>query len=104
MLGRNMIKSWSSSQNVVALLSGEAEYYGLVKGASQALGMKNLVKDLGAENLEMIQLASDASAAIGIANRRGVGKVRHIEVSQLWLQSKIPRMRSRCTKTIQEII
>ena len=30
-----------------------------------------------------------ASAAIGIGNRLGVGKVRHIEVTQLWLQEKV---------------
>ena len=34
---------------------------------------------------------TDASAAIGIAMRRGVGKVRHIEVHQLWLQDRIGR-------------
>ncbi len=30
-----------------------------------------------------------ASAAIGIASRRGLGKVRHIELNQLWLQDKV---------------
>ena len=39
--------------------------------------------------IEKVQLLSDASAAIGIASRRGSGKVRHIEVNQLWLQDKI---------------
>ena len=37
----------------------------------------------------IIEIRSDASAAIGIANRIGVGKVRHIEVNQLWLQDKV---------------
>ena len=32
---------------------------------------------------------TDASAAIGIASRRGLGKVRHIEVFQLWLQQRV---------------
>ena len=36
-------------------------------------------------------MKSDASAAIGIGNRLGVGKVRHIEVTQLWLQEKVGR-------------
>ena len=35
-----------------------------------------------------IRLRTDASAAKGIASRRGLGKVRHIEVHQLWLQKK----------------
>ena len=36
-----------------------------------------------------VVLNTDASAAIGIASRRGLGKVRHIEVSQLWLQQRV---------------
>ena len=36
-----------------------------------------------------ITLKCDASAAAGIAKRRGLGKVRHIDVSQLWLQEKV---------------
>ena len=36
MLGKHMVKSWSSTQANVTLSSGEAEYYGLVKGSSIA--------------------------------------------------------------------
>ena len=32
---------------------------------------------------------SDASAAIGIAHRQGLGKVRHVDVQYLWIQSEI---------------
>ena len=30
----------------------------------------------------------DASAAIGVMQRKGVGKVRHLDVGTLWLQEK----------------
>ena len=86
---KNVIKTWSSNQGVVALSSREAEYYGLVKGASQGIGLRNLARDLGVECFAAIQIASGASAAIGIAARRGAGKIRHIEVSQLWLQAQV---------------
>ena len=36
-----------------------------------------------------IRVSTDASAAKGIASRRGLGKVRHIEVNQLWVQDKV---------------
>ena len=36
-----------------------------------------------------ICVKTDASAAKGIALRRGMGKIRHIEVNQLWLQGKV---------------
>ena len=34
-------------------------------------------------------LSTDSSAAKGIASRRGLGKMRHVEVNQLWLQDKV---------------
>ena len=87
MYGCHMIKTWSSTQNVIALSSGEAEYYGLVKGASQGIGVKNMMSEYGVET--KVTVKTDASAAKGIASRRGSGKVRHIEVSQLWVQNKV---------------
>ena len=38
-----------------------------------------------------IRIRTDASAAKGIASRRGLGKIRHIEVHQLWFQEKDSR-------------
>ena len=87
MLGGHTIKTWSTTQAVIALSSGEAEYYGMVKGASVGLGVKELMRDLGMQL--RTRVFTDASAAIGIASRKGLGKVRHIEVNQLWLQDKV---------------
>ena len=36
-----------------------------------------------------LQVNTDASAANGIASRRGLGKVRHVEVHQLWVQDAV---------------
>ena len=36
------LKTWSSNQAVIALSSGEAELYAMVKGASELLGMLSL--------------------------------------------------------------
>jgi hypothetical protein len=89
MLGSHCIKTWSSTQDIIALSSGEAEYYGLVRGASQAIGIKSMLHDMGVD--VDIELNTDASAAKGIASRKGVGRVRHIEVHQLWVQEKVSR-------------
>ena len=45
-----------------------------------------------------LELLTDASAAKGMAGRIGAGKVRHIEVSQLWLQDKVSRGELRVRK------
>ena len=43
MIGNHCIKSWSSTQSVIALSSGEAELYSLVKATSQAIGIKHML-------------------------------------------------------------
>ena len=87
MLGGHLIKSWSTTQAIIALSSGEAEFYALVKCGSVALGIRNMLNDLGIK--VKIRISTDASAAKGITARRGAGKIRHIEVSQLWIQDKV---------------
>lgn len=86
-VGDHVIKAWSSTQTVIALSSGEAELYALNKAAAQALGIQSLLNDLGI-NLE-IRLHTDATTGRAIATRRGLGKVRHIAVNELWLQEKV---------------
>ena len=71
--GNHVIKSWSSTQSVIALSSGDAEYYGMVKGASVGLGMQSVLRDFDI-NVKLA-LKSDASAAIAIASRRVLGKL-----------------------------
>ncbi len=87
--GNHVLKSWSVTQAVRALSSGEAEYCGMVRGASVGLGMRAVLSDLGIESV--IRIKTDAGAAIGTAARRGLGKVRHIELNQLWLQDKVQK-------------
>ena len=91
MLGEHCIRTWSSNQSVIALSSGEAEFYGIVKGATNALGVGGVLKDL---NINLaVAVSTDSSAAKGIANRRGLGKLRHIELNELWIQESIAKGR-----------
>ena len=86
MFGRRPIKSWATTQGVIALSSGEAEIYSIVNCASISMGLANILVDFGAQS--RIQIKTGVFAAKGIAPRSGVGKVRHIEVSQLFSQEK----------------
>ena len=36
-----------------------------------------------------LRVHSDATAAIGIAKRRGLGRIRHLATTDLWIQEKI---------------
>ena len=84
MVGGHVIKSYSKQQKVLALSSAEAETYGMVACSAEILGIQACAVDLGMK-LEGVVYA-DASAALGIVQRRGVGKVRHIRTQSLWLQ------------------
>ena len=93
-MGSHILNKWSTTQQVIAMSSGEAEYYAMVKAASQALGLRALLADLGIKPPKAkmgIVVKTDATAAQGIAARRGLGQVRHIEVAQLWLQQKVTK-------------
>ena len=88
-LGDHLVKSWSSTQSVIALSTGEAELYALNKAAAQALGLQSLLADMGI-NLS-VRLHTDATTGRAIATRRGLGKVRHIAVNELWLQEQVEK-------------
>ena len=75
MLGPYRVRYWSTTQSTISLSSGEAELHGIAKGMSHAIGMQSLCRDLGWQC--KIRVHSDATAAIGIAGRRGLDKIRH---------------------------
>ena len=84
-LGHHSIKHWSTTQATIALSSGEAEYAALVKAAGNLLGVRSMMRDLGITDVPL-EVHTDSSAAIGIASRTGLGKLRHLEVHLLWVQ------------------
>ena len=45
-----------------------------------------------------VTLYSDRSAARGIIQRAGLGKLRHLETGYLWLQSAVAKQRSHVGK------
>ena len=49
--------------------------------------MQSLCRDLGWHYKTRVH--SDATAAIGIARRRGLGKIRHLDAEDLWVQAKV---------------
>ena len=95
-IGLHMIKSWCSAQQIVALSSGEAELYALVKGAGQTKGIMSMLRDFGMEFDGKV--CTDASAAIGISFRKGLGRTRHIDVQYLWIQEEIAEGRLKLVK------
>ena len=105
LFGSHIIYTQSSTQAPIALSSGEAEFYGCVKAASRALGIRQLGVDLGIFVVQggpayvptskpnlvplPVRLYTDSTSALGTACKRGAGKIRHIEIGSLWLQQVV---------------
>ena len=87
MRGQHVIKHWSSTQPTVTLSSAEAELNGICKGSSTSLGLVTIAQDLGWS--WRLEILTDASAAIGITRRRGLGRIRHLAVADLWVQDRV---------------
>ena len=85
-IGNTRTKTWSTTQAVVALSRGDAEYYGLVKVVGQFIDINNMMQDLGL-NMKVVAYTV-ASVANIIATRKGVGKLRHVDANQLWVQEQ----------------
>ena len=56
----------------------------LVKGVSEGIGIQRMAEAWGV--LYGLVGLCDSTAAIGIVNRKGVGRIRHLEVGKLWIQ------------------
>ena len=83
-IGEHFIKSWSKNQTLIALSSAESELYACVKATAEGLGVMSMLSDWGRTCSGVVK--ADASAALGIISRRGLGKVRHLDTSFLWIQ------------------
>jgi hypothetical protein len=95
-LGRHLIKTWSSTQATRALSSGGAEFYAIIEGASRALGIQALMEDMGFDS--EVRMKSDSSAGRAISLRKGTGKLRHLQVKYLWIQDALFEKRLRIEK------
>ena len=53
------------------------------------MGLRSIAADMGIK--ASMRLEVDASAAVGVVQRKGLGKLRHIDVNELWLQDQVEK-------------
>ena len=87
MCGGHALKSWASTQKNITLSSAEAELVASVKISTEPIGMTQLAADWGSQLKGKVHI--DSSAAIGVIQRQGCGKFRHVRVGDLWIQEKV---------------
>ena len=86
-MGNHCIKSWSNIQHYITTSSVESEGVAMVKAVSEGLGIARILEELDGVDIG-VEVRSDAQSALGMLEREGVGKVRHVDVGILWLQQK----------------
>ena len=62
---------------------------GIVKAGACGLGVVSLRRDLGVS--VSLSFYTDSTAGKSIGLRRGVGKVRHLDTRELWIQERVAR-------------
>ena len=82
--GSHMIDCSVAKQSLVALSSGEAEFYGIVRAVATSKQTSQILEQIGMQS--EVTIASDSSAARGICTRTGSWKVRHLSIKELWIQ------------------
>ena len=86
-LGGNWIYSYSRTQRNITLSSTESEYVALVSGASEGLLLRAVLAHLVGPAVEM-KLYADNTSAVAIANKEGVGRIKHLDGKLLWVQQR----------------
>ena len=86
--GEHLIETSCAKQTVIALSSGEAEFYALSRGAASGLMSQQIYQAIGFGNLNLV-LLTDSTAARGIASRTGAGKLKHLDIKDLWIQDMV---------------
>ena len=80
------ISAWPRVQQAVSLSSCESEFYSMSCCASELLYVSSLLNDIGL-SVDVPTLWGDSSSAIALVGRKGPGRLRHMEIRWLALQS-----------------
>ena len=83
-----LLEVWSRTQSVPAQSSAEAEVIAMNEAAKEAKFLHGLLGEVVGEAVD-VNLFSDASSAISFSKRQGLGRMRHLELKELWIQEQL---------------
>ena len=96
MLDGFLLSAGARTQSVIAHSSCEAEYIAATAATCEAKYIQALFLTCGQH--VNIHLRSDSSGTIGVASRRGLQRLRHLDVRFLWLQAETANKNVRISK------
>ena len=81
----------SITQSVIAQSSGEAEYVAAASGSCEGIFALHVLNEIFHTTKFHLKMFTDSSACRGIANRTGVGKIRHLDLKMLFVQQFVKK-------------
>ena len=93
-INQALMYSFVRGQKVVTLSSGEAELVALTQAVSEGILIQKAWEFLVDDDACMVA-RTDSSVARAISQRAGVGRVRHLQTSCLWIQQWVSMRRLR---------
>ena len=63
----------------------------MIEVVIRSKGLLSTMKEVGFDVADRIQMYTDSSAAKSFVSRRGPGKMKHLEIRDLWLQREVGR-------------
>jgi hypothetical protein len=89
-LGGSTVFTWSRSQTCVAQSSGESEFYAIVEGINEGIGLRRILEEIGM--LLPVRVLTDSTAGKAVCHRLGAGqKLRHVEVKWFHVQDLVQK-------------
>jgi hypothetical protein len=82
-----LLGHWCRTQPTIALSTCEAELVAMSTGVVEAKLAQTLCKELTLDR--QLHLHSDSAAGIASVSKRGFGRLRHLDIKQLWLQEEV---------------
>ena len=86
MKGKHFTKAWSRNQNIIALSSAGSESHLTVKAVIEGMGIITLTMSYG--DACKVRMHVNASASLGVIQRKGMGKLRHLHTGASWIQEQ----------------
>ena len=89
-LNGNCVYVSTRLQQSLSLSSCEAEYMSSLAGCCDGLFVKSLLEEVTGNSVKLVH-RTDNSAARAIISKQGSGRLRHVDLAFLWLQSAASR-------------
>ena len=99
--GQTILSAFSKTQGTIATSSGEAEVYALGAACSEGLYLQTILSELGYE--VRLNLHTDSTTAKRVAQRKGLGTMKHMDVKFLFIQDIVLKKKAYVYKVHTDV-